>query len=83
MLGNTLKTTALPVLNPMSPFLDNGLPAVIYRFGKSDDQEVPFSCHLESCAAMNTYSLLLHVWIITSYPEIVHSYEQYDDDTPP
>ena len=28
---------------------------------------------------MNTGSLLLHMWIITTYPDIVLSYEQYND----
>ena len=31
---------------------------------------------------MNTGSLILHQWIITQYPEIVKSYEQFDDTNP-
>ena len=62
--------------------LDNDLPSALFRFGTSDDNEVPFPCHLDSCAAMNTGSLVLHQWIITNYPAIVQSYEQFDDSTP-
>ena len=31
---------------------------------------------------MNTGSLTLHQWIITTYPAIVASYEQFDDASP-
>jgi hypothetical protein len=31
---------------------------------------------------MNTGNLLLHEWIMTTYPEIVCSYEQFDDENP-
>ena len=41
--------------------------------------ETPFLCHLDSCAGMNTGSLLLHQWIITTFPQIVKSYQQFDD----
>ena len=43
-------------------------------------REVAFSCHLDSCAAMNTGNALLQMWIITTYPDIVDSYERFDDD---
>ena len=59
--------------------LDNCLPAVILQFGNDDDNEIPFTCHLDSCAAINTANLLLHQWTITTYPSIVISYEQFDD----
>ena len=41
-----------------------------------------FSCHIDSCAAMNTANPLLRMWIITTYPEIVHRYEHYVDVKP-
>ena len=59
--------------------LDNDLPSTVLRFGSSDDNEISFSCHLDSCAAMNTGNTLLHMWIMTNYPDIVDSYEQFDD----
>ena len=31
---------------------------------------------------MNTGSLILHQWIVTQYPEIVHSYEQFNNAQP-
>ena len=62
--------------------LDNNIPSTVIRFGASDDNEVAFSCHLDSCAAMNTGNSLLHMWIMTTYPEIIASYERYDDDEP-
>ena len=60
--------------------LNNGLPAAVLQFGKNKDNDVDFSCHFDSCAAMNTANLLLHQWIMTSYPHIVDSYEQFDDN---
>ena len=55
--------------------LDNGLPVVVFRFSASDDDEVPFACHIYICATMNTGNLELHMWIITTFPSTVHSYE--------
>ena len=62
--------------------LDNDLPAAVFSFGTSIDNEVEFSCHMDSCAAMNTANLLLHQWIMTTYPDIVDSYEHFNDDNP-
>ena len=62
--------------------LDNGLPAAILQFGTTDDNEIEFACHFDSCAAMNTANLLLHQWIITSFPQIVHKYEHFNDELP-
>ena len=66
----------------MLRFLDNNLPSTVIRFGSSDNNDIVFSCHLDSCAAMNTGNSLLHMWIMTTYPEIIASYERYDDDEP-
>ena len=62
--------------------LDNNLPSTVLRFGTSADNKITFSCPLDSCAAMNTGNSLLHMWIITTYPEIVANYECYDDEKP-
>ena len=80
--GTILNTTTTSDLRPMPLSLDNSLPAAIFRFGTSAENEIPFPCHLDSCAAMNTGNLTLHQWIMTTYPEIVHSYEQFDDAKP-
>ena len=62
--------------------LDNALPEAVFRFVTDSCNKVPFSCHLDSCSAMNTGNLRLHQWIITEYPHIVEKYEQYDDAQP-
>lgn len=59
--------------------VDNGLPSTVLRFGSSDENEISFAVHCDSCAAMNTANELLHVWIMTTYLEIVQKYERYDD----
>ena len=80
--GTLLNVGATSDLRPMPLALDNGLPAAVLRFGTSVEDEIPFSCHLDSCAAMNTGNLHLHQWIITQHPHLVESYEQYDDEHP-
>ena len=82
MSGSMLNTTAVPLLRHMSLSLDNGLPADVICFGTTDADEVPLSCHIDRCAAMNTGNLLLHMWIIRTYHEIVMKYEQCDDSNP-
>jgi len=59
--------------------LDNGLPAIDMRFGLDDMTETCFACYVDSCAAMKTGNLLIHQWIMTTYPAIVCSYEQFND----
>ena len=49
------------------------------RFGSSDENEIDFAVNCDSCAVMNVANELLHMWIMTTYPEIVHKYERYDD----
>ena len=62
--------------------LDNGLPAIELRFGSNANNETCFLCHVDSCAAMNTGNETVHKWIMTTYPEIVCSFEQFDDENP-
>lgn len=59
--------------------VDNILPTIDIQFGTTDDNEVTFLCHLDSCADMNTANLLLHQWMITHHPGIVVLYEEYTD----
>ena len=63
----------------MSLNLDNTLPSTVFRFASTDENEIQFSFHIDSCAAMNTANYLLNMWIIITYPEIVHSYEHCAD----
>ena len=60
--------------------ISNDLPVIEIQFGKNDQNETSFLCHVDSCAGMNTGNLRLHQWIITTYPSIVKSYEVYNDD---
>ena len=64
---------------PMPLELDNSLPAINLCFGSTDDNEVVFPCHVDSCAAMNAGNLRVHQWVITHHPEIVTKYLQFDD----
>ena len=77
--GSVLASTQLHNVRHMPLSLDNFLPAAIFRFGNTSEDEVAFPCDLDSCAAMNTGNFTLHQWIITTYPSIVASYEQFDD----
>ena len=60
LYGSILTSSLLPKLRQMPLFLDNYLLAAIIRFGDSSENEIPFTCHLDSFAAMNTVNLLLH-----------------------
>ena len=80
--GSLLNVASDDVVRPMPLALDNGLPSAVLRFGTSSEDEVQFSCHLDSCAAMNTGSLHLHQWVCTQHPHLVDNYEQFDDMNP-
>ena len=80
--GTVLNVATTPEMRKMPLSLSNDLPAAVFRFGTTSEDEVPFACHLDTFAAMNTGNLHLHQWIITNYPHIVDSYEQYDDANP-
>ena len=60
--------------------IDNGLPAIHMQFGTSDTNEATFFTHVDSCAVMNIVNLKLHQWIITTNPDIVEGYIQFDDE---
>ena len=67
MYGSVSNTAASLVLSQMSLSLNNGLKVAVLRCNTSDDNDIPFACHLDSCAPINTYNLLLHMWILTIY----------------
>ena len=81
-LGKVLVSTTAARGAPMPLDVDNGLPGIEMRFGKTDETEVTFICHVDTCAAMSTGNLKVHEWIMTTYPSIVAEYIQYNDDTP-
>ena len=62
--------------------LDNGLPGIVVRLGTNDANETCIHTHIDTCAAMSTGNLLVHQWFITTYPECVAEYIQYDDADP-
>ena len=68
-LGSTYNTSIHPTLRQMSLSLDNNIPLTVLRFSTSDINKIVFSCHLDRCAAMNTWNSLLHMLIMTEYPE--------------
>lgn len=57
--------------------IDNGLPGIVVLFGKT-----AFLCHVDSCAAMNTGNWLLHKWIMSTFPDIVVDYQEFNDPNP-
>ena len=77
--GSVLNVSGNVIARKMPLSIDNDLPSTVLRFGSSDKNEIAFAVHCDSCAAMNTANELLHMWIMTTYPEIVLKYERYDD----
>ena len=80
--GRVLVSTLAAKGAPMPLDVDNGLPGIEMRLGTTDDTEVTFICHVDTCAAMSTGNLQIHEWIMTTYPEIVAEYIRYDDNNP-
>ena len=61
---------------------DSRLPAIVFRLGTCDESEVPVTFNLDTCAGMNVGNLLVHQYLITKFPDCVHSYEEYNDENP-
>ena len=66
----------------MTLSVSNGLPAAKFRLGDCDAQEVPYRIHLDLYASINTGNLLVHQWLVMKYPDIIYSYEIFDDANP-
>ena len=58
--------------------IDNGLLEIHIRFVTSDTNEATFFTRVNSCVGMNVGNPKLHQWIITTNPDIVESYIQFD-----
>ena len=68
------------VTTPQIPLdVDNKLPGIELWFGTSDENEVGFLCHMDTCAVMNTDNLAVHQWLITTQPHMIVEYIQFDD----
>ena len=60
--------------------IKNNLPSNNIHFGGTQNHsEISFASHIASCAAMNIGNLKICQWVITTHPEIVFRYIQYDD----
>ena len=59
---------------PMSINIDNDFPAIAMWFGPSDDKDIRFNVHIDSCAGLNIGNLRVRQWVITKYPYIVKNY---------
>ena len=59
--------------------IDNNLPSSVLRYGYMDENEIALSRYLDSYAVMNTVKSLLHMWIMTTYPETLAIYEHDND----
>ena len=62
--------------------IDNGLPIIHMRFGTSGTNKSTFCTHVDSCAGMDVVNLKLQLWIITTNPENLGSYIQFDAVNP-
>ena len=77
--------SANQLMRPIPLDIDNGLPQIQVRFGNTTaslEEHISFSCHVDSCAAMNTGNLLVHKWVATKHPEIVVEFIEYNDPNP-
>ena len=48
-------------------------------FGISDEKEMSFNEHLDSCEGLNIGNLNAHKWVMTTYPYIIKNYMEFDD----
>ena len=69
-----------PALRPMPLRVDNGLPHVRLELGPSSDATL--SVLFDSGAALSSGYLPYHLWIMRENPEIVASFERFDDSNP-
>jgi hypothetical protein len=74
--------TTGPRLAPFPIRINNLMPAITVNLGHSLDAAVSLVCLYDTCAAVCSGNLLFHQWVITTYPDLVHSFEQFDDANP-
>jgi hypothetical protein len=67
-------------LRPMPIRVDNGLPHIRLSLGSSDDTAL--SVLFDSGAALSSGYLPYHLWIMRENPDLVASFERFDDANP-
>ena len=72
----------VPNLCAMHLSVINVSAAPEFRLVDCDANEVPCRFELDRCNSMNTVNILVHQWLVTKYPAIFDSYEQFDDTKP-
>jgi hypothetical protein len=75
-------TATSPPIRPFPIRMNNKMPAIDFNLGTKSDSSVSLVCLYDTCAAVSSGNLGFHQWVITTYPELVHSYEQFDDSNP-
>lgn len=70
------------VIRDMPIECESDLPAIVLRLGTDPSSEIPVTFNLDSCAGMSTGNLQIHHYLITKFPDCVHSYEEYNDANP-
>ena len=69
-----------PALRPMPIRVDNGLPHLCLNLGL--DSDATLSVLFDSGAALSSGYLPYHLWIMRENPDIVASFERFDDSNP-
>ena len=59
--------------------VSNGLPAAEFWLGYSNETEVLWRFHIDSCASMHTGNLFVNQWLMKKYLEIFHRHGKFDD----
>jgi hypothetical protein len=75
-------TSDLTRIKPFPIRINNLMPAITFDLGTPPDPSISLVCLYDTCAAVCSGNLLFHQWVITTYPELVHSFEQFDDSNP-
>jgi hypothetical protein len=75
-------TIPSPRLKPFPIQVNNSMPAITFQLGTSLTAAVSLVCLYDTCAAVCSGNLLFHQWVISTYPDLVHSFEQFDDANP-
>jgi hypothetical protein len=70
-----------PPRRPMPIRVDNGLPHIRISLGPLDGN-ISLSALFDSGAALSSGYLPYHLWIMRENPEIVASFERFDDENP-
>ena len=67
---------------PMPVSVNNSLPSFNLRLGQHAGGCVDLGTLFDSCAAVSSGYKLFHWYLMSEYPEVVHSYEEFNDANP-